>query len=236
MKQYIIYTLLLFMPLLAACDEGDIPDKAPVLDSEGRAAKVSMHLTGAASWPTGYTVAIAAFSNDSEYAKYVKGVSSASDEYTAYNIPDDVNTLEICVVNTLRGRVATFATMDISQITDTIRFDAGEINASMFQTIQDNIFTKRCAACHGGSSGHAAANLYLNEGRSYESLVGHASTVVEGMTRVVAGSSSESELYQVLTTTLTNDWNRPHSNFMSSDDDIANLTLIKDWIDNGAKE
>lgn len=239
MKKAFYSLLLLCLGLLSSCDEGDIPEKAPILDSDGRAAKVQANLTGLDSWPTSYTIAVAAFSENSEYASFVKDLSAASQTdgtYIFYNIPDGVKTLEICAVNSLRRRIATFAEMDISQIADTISFAAGDVNVGMFQALQDNIFSSRCAACHGGGSGAAAANLHLGEGRSYADLVGVASTVEEGETRVVPGDASSSLLYKVLATDHTNNWARPHSNFLSTDEDQYKIRLLRDWINNGAKE
>lgn len=238
MKTFISYSILFLSVALASCDEGRIPAKNPVLDSDGRAAKVTAQLTGLDSWPSTYTIAVAAFTENSDYAAYVKDLNAIEGDkgqYTIYNIPDGVKTLEICATNTLRRRIVTFASMDISEIADTITFNAGMVNVGMFQAIQDNIFSKRCASCHGSSSGTPAAGLHLNAGSSYSDLVNKASAVVEG-TRIIPGDADNSVLYRVLTTDLSDSWNRPHSNFMSTDDDIPNVTLLKDWINNGAKE
>lgn len=239
MKKFISYSILLLSMAFASCDEGRIPAKVPVLDADGRAAKITAKLSGLDSWPSAYTIAVAAFTESSDYAAYVKDLTAIGDEtgqYTIYNIPDGVKTLEICATNSLRRRIATFASMDISKIADTITFDAGTVNVGMFQAIQNNIFTNKCASCHGSSSGTPSANLHLNAGMSYTNLVNKASTVVEG-TRIIPGDADNSVLYRVLTTNLSDDWHCPlHSNFMSTDDDIPNVTLLRDWINNGAKE
>lgn len=239
MKNAFFYLILLGSAVLSSCDEGDIPEKAPVLDADGRAAKVTADVTGLDSWPSTYTIAVAAFAENNQYASFVKDLkaSTATDgTYTFYNIPEGVKTLEICAVNSLRRRIATFAQMDISEISDTIRFDAGQVNVGMFQALQDNIFTARCAACHGGGSGAAAANLHLGVGRSYADLVGVASTVSPTELRVEAGNADSSVLYKVLATDFSDSWSRPHSNFLSTDEDQYKLRMLRDWINNGAKE
>lgn len=239
MNKFLNFALLSLAVSLSACDEGRIPEKEAVLDAEGRAAKVTAQITGTESWPADYIVAFAAFAENNDYALYVKDASTAKNAdgtYSFHGIPDGVKTLELCAVNKLRRRIVSFAQMDISQISDSIFFDAGSVNVGMFNAIQDNIFTRRCATCHGGGSGTAAAHLPLGAGLSYQNLVNTPSTVLEGRTRVVPGKASESLLYDVLTTSITADWSYTHSNLMSSDDDIYNLQLIRDWINNGASE
>lgn len=239
MKKNIICSLLLLAGMLASCDEGDIPAKQPVLDVSGRAAKVSVQLTGADNWPSSYTLAVAAFAEGNEYASYVKDISAASDgtgKLTCYNIPDGVKTLEVCAVNSLRKRMVSFASIDISEVTDTIEFNAGALNVGMYKTIQDNLFTTRCAACHGLGSGSPAAGLHLDEGNSYTSLVGQASTIVSDGVRVKAGDAAGSVLYQFLSTNVSNGMGVDHSVMLVSDGDLVKLRLVRDWINNGAKE
>lgn len=239
MKKKFLYLLLLVPALLIACDEGDIPEKAPLLNADGRAAKITVGISGADTWPSSYSIAVAAFADGDKYAKYVADLVANSDgtgKYTLYNIPDSVNTLEICAVNSLRIRMVTFASMDISQIADTIVFDAGNIDVSMYNAIQDNLFTNRCATCHGLSSGEPSAGLHLNKGQSYASLVNTASTKVDGGTRVVPNDASNSVIYKVLSTEISSTWGFPHTNLLASDDDQYKLRMLRDWINDGAKE
>ena len=89
-----------------------------------------------------------------------------------------------------------------------------------------------CAHCHGGSSS-AAANLYLTEGKSYEALVNRPSKKVDGMLLVKPGSAQESVLHTLLNTTISSTWGYDHSKEIVSS---PILTLIDDWINNGAQE
>ncbi len=82
-----------------------------------------------------------------------------------------------------------------------------------------------------GSS--AAANLYLTEGKSYEALVNRPSKKVDGMLLVKPGSAQESVLHTLLNTTISSTWGYDHSKEIVSS---PILTLIDDWINNGAQE
>jgi hypothetical protein len=65
-----------------------------------------------------------------------------------------------------------------------------------FNSIQTNVFTPVCTACHAGAS--APVGLRLDEGNSYNLLVGIPSTEVPGLLRVRAGDPDNSYLIQKL--------------------------------------
>lgn len=240
MKKYIIYPLLLLCVVLTSCDEGRIYEKAPVLDNYGRAAKVTLTLDGTQDWATGYSLVFAAFKENSNFAEYAKDVSVSqhnADEYLITGIPTDVKTLEVCVINTIRKRMVSFVSMDISQVEDTIHFNAGTVNPKMFNALQSKLFTLRCAGCHGGGSGTPAGNLHLGQGQSYADLVGVASTHYPERQRVVSGNADESLIYELLSTDLSSEgWGYDHSPMLKSDEDLTMLRVLRDWINNGAKE
>lgn len=90
------------------------------------------------------------------------------------------------------------------------------------------------SCCSSGSCcGSAAANLYLTEGKSYEALVNRPSKKVDGMLLVKPGSAQESVLHTLLNTTISSTWGYDHSKEIVSS---PILTLIDDWINNGAQE
>ena len=231
----IIYYLPIVALALASCDDGRIPEDDFIPNEEGRVAKLDVQLENNQSWPSGYTVSIAGFSEDSPYAAITKSISTDADGHANVilsGIPDEVKTLEVCVVNNIRRRVVTFYSMDAPATTDTIRINPGNINVGMYASIQSQIFDKQCAHCHSGSAWSASLNL--NEGKSYESMRNVASKLVEGRERVTPGDAANSVLYEALATDVSADWKHDHSKIMVTD--AVGLQMIRDWINSGAKE
>lgn len=220
--------------LLAACDDGRIPEKSYVPTESGRVAKLEVSLQGADSWPSGYALSLAGFA-DKEYASIMKNISvdkNGKASLVMAGIPDEVKTIELCVVNTVRRRVVSFYTMEAPQTSDTIRINAGSLNVSMFGAIQSNVFNTQCANCHSGSAW--AASLNLNDGKSYTDMVDVASHKVDGKNRVTPGDAANSILYEALSEDISSTWRHDHSRIMVTDP--VRLQLIKDWINNGARE
>ena len=151
-------------------------------------------------------------------------------DITMSGVAEEVTTLEVCAINRIRKRVATYYELDCSTLgDDTIRIDAGRLDVGMFATIQQDIFDRTCTGCHGEGRW-----LDLSAGTSYQTLVGQPSTVFEGRTRVLPGSAAESVLYTILTTSESADLGTDHqTQFTLSEEQFA---LIGDWIDDGAKE
>lgn len=238
MKRY-LYFLTSLLLLLTSCDEGRIYEKEIVIPTDGLTLKLTGNLSGIDSWTSRYSLVIAGFSDDSEYASISKVVSVGSDgtvEVVLSGIDEDVDDVELCMINTLRKRVVTFATIDsedFSTTNDTIYMEVGNLNVGMFDAIQDNIFTPSCAGCHG-STGSAARGLFLTEGRSYEALVGQPSVVNSEYQLVNPGNASESFLHLV----LNEDGHVAHSHLDILDAKKATIlqTLIDAWINNGAQE
>lgn len=179
---------------------------------------------------------MAGFSDESEYAVVTKTIPAVEDDeiqVTMTGVSDKVTTIELCVINKLRKRVISFQSMDdLTAVDDTILMDVGTVNVGMYHGIQEKVFNTTCAHCHGGSSS-AAANLYLTEGKSYEALVNRPSKKVDGMLLVKPGSAQESVLHTLLNTTISSTWGYDHSKEIVSS---PILTLIDDWINNGAQE
>ena len=235
--KYSLCAAILALPCCTACDDGRIPEKEFTLTEKGRVAKVQAHITGADSWPETYSLSIAGFSTDNAYTKIKKDLvpdAEGNVSVVLSGIPEDVNTLEVCVVNSVRRRIVSYYTLDAPATTDTIRINAGNLNVGMYATIQQQIFDKQCAHCHSGNAW--AASLNLNEGASYADMLHVASQKVAGKERVTPGDADNSVLYEALASTISLDdnWKHNHANIMTTD--RAGLQLIKDWIDNGAKE
>ena len=104
---------------------------------------------------------------------------------TLPNIGSEVKTIELCVTNRLRKRVLTYQSLDAASISgDTLYMEAGQVDVHMYAAIQENIFDKTCAQCHGGSTS-PAAGLYLTADKSHANLVNQPSTEVAGGIRVI---------------------------------------------------
>ena len=199
--------LLLFSCLAISCDDGKIYDENNQTEREGGTVKLTAQINGIDSWPGGYSVVLAGFTPDNAFAQTAKGISQTAD-----------------------GTINSFYTADYTEQADTIRLDAGKLDAGMFNSIQTEIFNRSCTACHGGST-EPAAGLYLTEGKSYKALVDVvADKSEEGLKLVKPGSAEESFLHVILHENIVK---YDHTNVITTS---STLTLLDDWINNGAKE
>ncbi len=231
------HIILLFAVLvsLASCDEGRIFNENMVQTEEGGTACFSGKVTGTDTWSAGYTLALAGFEDGNDYALISKNIeTSVSDgkyNVTLSGIPADVTTIELCALDRLRRRVATFVSANFSPQDGILQIKADDVDMSMAAAIQNEIFNTTCVQCHGGT-GHAAAGLDLIAGNSFGNLISVPSRKIPGMDRVMPGQSSDSELFLILDTDISADWNYDHSVEVVRQE---KLDLIRNWIDNGAK-
>ena len=128
MKKILIISIL----ALSACDDGDVMETINV-ESSGRTVKIAASVSGIENWPSGYNVVVAGF-GDSKYADISKNIFTATADTLVLNgIGNDVKTIEICAINRLRERIATFYENDISNNNEAeIILDAGAVQADMF--------------------------------------------------------------------------------------------------------
>ena len=98
----------------------------------------------------------------------------------------------------------------------------------MLAQLQRNVFTPRCAGCHGLSS-YAAAGVNLTEGKTYDNIVGKPSRRIEGKNIVEPGNYAESSLAQMLDTDITSTWGYDHQHADISD---SWREILKKWIEN----
>lgn len=217
---------------LASCDEGRIYPEDTVQTEDGGIARFSGKVTGCDTWSPGYTLVLAGFEDGNDYALISKNIiSSGSDgEYavTLSGIPADVNTIELCAVDRLRRRIATFLSAEYNPQIGTLQLSTNDLDMSMSAAVQTEIFNTTCVQCHGGS-GHAAAGLDLLTGNSLGNLISVPSRKIPGMDRVSPGKSAESELFLILDTDISADWNYDHSVEVVCQE---KLDLIRNWIDN----
>ena len=231
----LILSCVLSVVLLTSCDDGDIYDKEVVYNVSGRTAKLTGHLAGLSHWPTSHYIALAGFVKDNDYAVISKIVPSTSEDVDLVlsNIPDSVESVELCVLSRLRKRIYTLASKsgDAIATNDTIILES-DGDVSMFNIIQQHTFNTTCVNCHGGSN-FAGAGLYLTEGKSYSAMVGQPSTKLPDFQIVESGDAANSVLHKVLRTDITKSWRYDHTSEIVSYDV---LNLIDSWISNGAYE
>jgi hypothetical protein len=98
------------------------------------------------------------------------------------------------------------------------------------QSIQQNIFTPICAACHAGSS--APLGLRLDEGFAYSMLVNTASVEVPALLRISPGNPDQSYLIQKLEGHAAVGGQMPLG---QSPLPQATIDVIRQWITNGAQ-
>lgn len=233
-KNYGIFALLWGVMALSGCDDGSVPRKEFTVIHSGYTAKLTGHITGADSWPDCYQLVLAGF-GDSEYAVtqvLVNPNAEGNVNLTLSDIGSDIRTVELCVTNRLRRRILTYQSMDMgAAVGDTIYINAGQTDATMYSAIQHKIFNPTCVQCHGLST-MAAAGLYLTEGQSHANLVGQSSALVEGI-RVIPGNAEESILHKAINPGNVLGFDFSHENMITSS---ADLRLIDEWINAGAKE
>lgn len=227
--------LIAWTVLFVSCDDGRIPEKDINISEKGRVVKLVGDISGLDNWPLKYRITIAGFNSASNYAETSARIMPPSDgkhvEVIMGGIADDVETLELCAIDAMSTRIMTFESMEAPATTDTIVFDVGTLDLSMFAVIQDHLFTPTCANCHGGGSGNPAGNLNLMHGKSYVSLVDEASHKLPDVKRVQPGNAEESLLYQVVMEQHEG-WGYNHYGLLTQTPVLR--TIIKDWIDGGA--
>ena len=239
MYKFIIATALLCMlTLVTSCDDGRIyPEEVWPAEREGWTARVTGTICGQGTWAAGYEVVVAAFGAESDYALITKNIPSGTQEVDLLMnaIPSEATTIELCVIDRLRQRVATLKSVEINSSTDpreAIMIEAGTMDAGMLSTIQDQVLTPRCATCHGLSA-TAAGGVNLTRGNTYAAIVGIPSRRVPDKSIVEPGKSAESVLHLMLNTSLSSSWGYDHGNADISD---QWKEIITKWIDNGANE
>ncbi len=194
---------------MAGCDDGRIYDEAggQILES-GFSAIIEGDIAGCDDYQddSKYSVAVAAFKEGDSFAAVSKPVADGVQEISIANIPNDVSTVELCVINRLRERVFTFLSEDVAGIaSNQIIMNAGKINVGKFPTVESKIFSTTCSQCHG-ATGYSAAGLSLMPEEAYSMLVEEESTVVEGGCRVVPGNAAASTLWQAVATDISAGW------------------------------
>ncbi|MBQ8153068.1 MAG: hypothetical protein IJ548_08485 [Paludibacteraceae bacterium] len=237
MKRITFASLSLLSICLTSCDDGLIYNEV-AYNTVGRSAKLEGKITGLGNWAEGYTIAVAGFTGDDDYASISKAVQTDSEGNATVimtNIPDEVTSVQLCVLDRLRRHVMTFYEADIEGVRDTIRMEVGTVDASMFNAIQQSYLTTTCANCHGASN-RIAAGLNLTEGNAYQAMVGVDSKKVDGKKIVDPNDAENSVLHMVLNQESVEGIGMNHFDLVSEKNAQSILPLIDSWINNGAIE
>ena len=224
-----------------SCDDGRIYEEEYVPDTSGKVMKLSAQISGFDTWARGYSVVLAGFEEGNEYAVITKPVPHPKEdnekvEMIMSGIPNNVSNLQLCVVNRQRVLVHTYAKMKCdANATDTIRMENVVADVNMYDAVQQQVFNDveySCYRCHSGKS--PAGNLQLVDGQSYSSLMHKKSGVDKDKNAIAPGDADASTLYLILGTELGKQCAYDHSNILINS--YTDIALIKDWINNGAKE
>lgn len=235
------YTAIMSIIALAltGCDDGLIEEKnGYVPSSDTYTVQVTGNIQGVSTWSGSYTVALACFSDGSDYADIVKSIpTTAGDTLTLKGVPSTSTTAEIAILSPLRKRIATLYSHSITDeaaIDDTIKINVGDIDASMFTAINTHLFQgNNCSRCHQGAS--PAAQLDLTKENAYSHIVNVPAHKEPSMMRVKPGNAEESFLYKVMTDPNVS-LSYSHTGLFTDPVPQAFQQIMKSWINAGAKQ
>lgn len=235
---------VLAVVLFAACDSGDIAERVYTVDEKGYTVKMTARMSGLSEWEGGdYTLAVAGFTADSKFALLQRALPSSAEDgapvsLVLSNLSGEVQTVELALTNSLRKRIITLASINMTDYAgrsthDTIRLDLGTLDVGRFGVLQTGLFNRACIQCHG-ASGRSAAGLNLTEGNAQANLVDVPSTRREGYLRVESGNAEGSLLHLILREGGENLLSHNHTEILSSQfktnlEEVS--SLIDDWID-----
>ncbi len=231
-SKFIITAAVASSLLFTNCDDGRIypPDNSG--EELGFRVVMTGTLTGTPDYGSGYSLVLAVFGEGDDFAEVSKGVDPSSTFTDLSNVAVAAGTIELCVVNSLRKRVMTLASVPVEAGPgETVNFDVGAVDISPYGVMADRIFATTCLQCHGGTS-HAAASLDLNKEKAWAMLVNVPSRVVKGMMRVAPGDAENSTLRQAVATDASATWSFNHTNLLTS----GQIGFIENWIDKGAEK
>lgn len=220
--------------LFTACDQGDIyPEEIGYETEDTHVIQLTGTLKGLDTWNTAYSIVLAVYeSSEADKSSMNKVVSTDADGHLSVNLRAARNlpVAKLCLFNRNNVMIAQYAQSEIAANADTVRFDVGEVDVSMYTTIQHEIFNASCASCHGAGE-RVACRLDLTAANSYNNLVGVPSVKVDGSQRVEPGNAAGSVLHKVINSNIP-EVAMPHADILDARRKSDLLSLIDSWINN----
>lgn len=240
MKRHLIYSLLFLTALLTSCDEGTIYEKELVIPQEGLTLKMTGSFTGLNTWPSSYQLVLASFA-DETLNKY-KLVDATNDGKGTISInlsglKDNITQLQLCIMERAsRKSIIAYQTIEKEDMVaegDTIYMNVGDLDVSMYHSIQSYVFDSKCINCHG-LTGSAPRGLFLTSDKSYASLVDQPSKANPDYKLVEPGKAGSSLLPLILNSNglIGHD----HADILDARNKSMIVSMLRDWINNGAQE
>lgn len=162
----------------------------------------------------------------------LSSVASVNDTYRVTLAGSGAAVIQDLDANALDGEFAgTFPSGDGTAGGDfTAEFEVAGVEPNL-TSIQDNVFTPICSACHTDSGAGLPGSMNLTDAdASFANLVGVASEQSPGQQRVEAGNADASYLIDKLDGTASTRMPPPPMNALEP----ATIDAIRQWIDAGA--
>lgn len=214
----------------SSCDSGDIYPEDE--EYSGRNVSITLHFSEKNTWPEEYDLKLAAFGENGETpltTLLVEQSEESSGTYLMHNVPFEARTIAVSIMNN-RKWVCNLSEQQISGNETDITLSDMNVNLLQYNRVQKQIFNQ-CTACHGGSS-FAAGGLYLTEEKSYDALINKVSSTHPDKKLVEPGLPNSSFIVTVLTDAQATQTNHTTLSSLKNDD----ITLLKEWIKEGAKQ
>ncbi len=220
--------VLLGLTTLSSCwmDTGDIPEKTSN-GNNGASFRVRVAFKNTNAWPTNNQIAICAFAEDSEnpftWKVIQKNKMADTLDLALTGITQEPEYVSLSLINKARRRIYNFYTAKLAESDSTMLWTVDLLEMGRVQAQ----FFSNCQNCHGASS-HAAANLYLTEGKTYNSLVNQYSTKETSRILVVPGVPSSSFIVDVVDG-KTDKVHYDHTQ-VGYNNETEDIQLLKNWI------
>ena len=220
-----------------SCDEGRIEEKELDIPQNGFSVKFTATVNGLETWPSNYELAVAGLASDDAIKVYKIITAEGNVSIDMSGIDESISKVQLCIMEKA-SRKSIIAYKEISKENfnvenDIIKMDVGNIDISMYNSIQTYIFDDKCISCHG-AQGNAPRGLFLTSGKSYENLVNKASKVNPNYILVKPNNASSSFLPLILSENglIGHD----HADILDARKSESLIAITKDWINSGAKE
>lgn len=223
--------------LFSSCDEGRISEKELVIPVDGFTLRLTANITGRSTWPSNYELALAALTSDGAVSLYKVIDSDGEVSIDMSGVNANISKVQLCIMERA-SRKSVIAYKEIEQDNfnaedNVIKMEAGNVDVSMYKSIQTYIFDDKCISCHG-SQGGAPRGLFLTSGKSYENLVNKASKSNPDYLLVKPGNANSSLLPTILSE--NGHLGHDHADILDARKSSDLIAIIRAWINDGAKE